>query len=305
MKYNYVLFHNPCLDGFLSFVLLREANLLEKNCFIRGVAADIKTVPPNVGKKDIIIVDLNLNPMILMEILKVARSVLFIDHHPSEIHKIKHPKLTIIYDNTNTKSASRIVWEKYVKGKKKKIPDLIKYVSDNDLMANEYDDTTYYITAYDVHYNEQNGIKPNQFHEKADKIVPLINDNKQTKKLIKLGKYYSVYKHVITKKSLNNFEGVDLKTPFNKKWVLAVTNVGGFCAKLVASQLQQFDDFDCCMVWYYNVSTKGIICSCRSKKNDIRWLARLYGGDGHKNAVTFRFNATNVYDWLKFHNNKY
>ena len=79
IKYNYVLFHYPCFDGFLSFVLLRETNLLVKeNLYVRGTSPDIKRCPPNVKNKDIIIVDVNLDKRILLEILSQANSVLYL-----------------------------------------------------------------------------------------------------------------------------------------------------------------------------------------------------------------------------------
>lgn len=304
-KFNYVLFHNPCFDGFLSFVLLRETNLLVKdNLYIRGIAPDTKRVPPNVKNKNIIIIDLNLDKNVLLEIIRDANHVLYIDHHPNDHSKIKHPKFTCIYD-TN-KCASVLVWENFIKKGKKKMPELIKYIDDGDRMANLYEETTLFNVAFEVHYNEEQfGLTPEGFNKKADTWLPLLKDNKKVKSLIKVGKHYYLYKYVVTKKSLNNFETVQMKTPFNKTWKLLVTNIGGFCAKLVSSQLQQFDSADCCIVWYYHVGDKGIRCTIRSKRNNIIWLARKYGGGGHPHASSFMYKSTNIYDWLQKHNNSY
>lgn len=305
IKYNYILFHNPCFDGFLSFVLLRETNLLvQENLYIRGIAPDIKKCPPNIKNKNIIIIDLNLDKNILLEILKESKNVLYIDHHQNKNCEIKHPKLKCIYDDT--KCASLLLWENFIKKGRKKIPDVIKYIDDGDRMANLYEETTYFNSGLEVHYNfEEFGITPEGFNKKADLWLPLLKDNKKVKSLIKAGKHYYLYKHVVTKKSLNNFETLELNTPFKKKWKLIVTNIGGFCSKLVASQLQQFDSADCCIVWYYSVGDKGIRCIIRSKRNDITWLARRYGGGGHRNAGSFIYKSTNIYDWLREHNRNF
>jgi len=305
LKYNYVLFHNPCFDGFLSFVLLRETNLLVKdNLYIRGTSPDIKKCPPKIKNKNIIIIDLNLDKKILLEILKEADNVLYIDHHRNNHTNIKHPKFKCIHDEK--KCASILVWENFLKKGKKKMPELIKYIDDGDRMANLYEETSLFTAAFEVHYNEeQYGLTPEGFNKKADTWLPLLKDNKKVKNLIKIGKHYYLYKYVVTKKSLNNFETVQMKTPFNKTWKLIVTNIGGFCAKLVASQLQQFDSADCCIVWYYHVGDKAIRCTIRSKRNNVVWLAKKYGGGGHPHAASFTYKSTNIYDWLEKHNKSY
>jgi nanoRNase/pAp phosphatase (c-di-AMP/oligoRNAs hydrolase) len=308
-RYNYVLFHNPCLDGFLSFCVLRHAGLLTDKPFIRGVGPDIKTVPPRIKGRDVIISDLNLDKALLSNICELANSVLFIDHHQSSFFvndmKQRYPNLEVIHNCKS--SASKIIFDEFIKklDRRRRMPDVIKYINDNDLMLNEHEDTPYFITAFEVRYNnEKFGISPKGFNAKADLISPLLTSNKETRKLINLGKHYNEYKHVVTKKSLNNFEIVNIKNQSGGTWRCVITNVGGFSSKLVASQMQQFDNVNCSIVWYYNVSSKGIRCICRSKgdSNDITWLCNRYGGSGHRNAGSFLYRSTNIYDWLRHHN---
>lgn len=310
LKYNYILFHNNCMDGFLSFVLLRESGLLTDNFYVKAIPPDIKTIPPNIRGKDIIIADLQLDISIFKNILREARSILFIEHHPGgeTISKINDPKLTCFY--AKDKCASRIIWENFFmkKNSKKKLPMLIMYIDDNDRMANMYEETSTFISAYEVHYNQESskGATRDGYIERANKIAPLLKNNTEVKKLLKLGKHYSLYKYIITKKSANNFEGVDLIVPFSKKpWRILVSNIGGFCAKLVSSQFQMFDTFDLTITWYYNVSIKGITCICRSKTHNILWLLKMYGSNGHPRAGTFKIiGYTNIYDWVNYHNNR-
>ena len=312
-KYNYVLFHNPCLDGFLSYVVIRQAGLLVDKPFIRGVAPDIKVVPPRIKNMDVLIADLNLDREVIIEILRLAKSVLFIDHHQSSFFVKSLMKtfsnLHVIHDIKSC--ASKLIYETFLRrDKRKRVPDVIKYINDNDLMLNELENTNFYITAFEVHYNENFGITPSGFNQKADAIVPLLMNNKETKKMIQLGKHYNAYKGIITKRSMNNYEIITIRykrNPYNgivSTWKCLVSNIGGFVSKQVANQLQHVSDVDCSIVWYYNVSSKGIRCICRSKNLDVTWLCREYGGSGHRSAGSFYFKSTNIYDWVVFHNSK-
>ena len=303
MMYNYVLFHHPCNDGFLSLVLLREAGVLEKNCYIRGSAPDINTLPQNIAGKNVVIVDLNLKKKIILEIIGVAKSVLFIDHHinKDDVHKIAHKNFTSIYDSH--KSACMIIWHRYFKNKK--VPSLIKYIDDNDRMANQFNETSIFISAYEVHYNTENVSTRERIIEKMDKVASLLKNNKEVDKLLVVGKHYSLYKYAITKKSLNNFEHLKLIGPNRAVLDLIVSNIGGFCSRLVASQFQMFDTCDLSITWYYHVGIKGIICICRSKINTITWLLQMYNSEGQPRAGTFKCaGVSNIYDWFNAHNRK-
>lgn len=303
LTYNYVLFHHPCNDGFLSLVLLREAGILDSNCYIRGAAPDLNILPPNISGKNVIIVDLNLKKKIIMDIIGVSKSVLFIDHHinKDDVHKISHKNFASIYDPR--KSACMIIWLKYFKNKK--TPSLIKYIDDNDRMANQYNETSVFIAAYEVHFNTENVSTREKIIEKMDKVASLLKNNKDVEKLLVVGKHYSLYKYAITKKSLNNFEHLKLIGPNNVVLDLIVSNIGGFCSRLVASQFQMFDSCDLSITWYYHVGVKGIVCICRSKNNTITWLLQMYDAEGQPRAGTFKCTGvSNIYDWFNAHNRK-
>jgi hypothetical protein len=303
-KYNYILFHHPCNDGFLSFVLLHKFGLLENDVYTKGVPADITKVPPNIKNRDVIIVDLNIKTELLMKIVEISRSVFFIDHHHERNANLNHPKLTVLVNLESC--SSKIIWDTFNPNKRKKMPDLIKYVDDLDRMANKYPESSVFMTAYEVHYNDDFGKNDKSIKEKnmekVEKISALLDNPKEQKKLVKLGAQYSLYKYQITKRSMNNFESVTVKTGENRTWKVLVSNIGGFCAKLVSSQFQMFDTFDCTMTWYYNCQIKGIIVLCRSKHHNITWLLQRYNGDGHERAGTFKFGCRSIYDWLDHHN---
>lgn len=302
--FDYILFHHPCNDGFLSFVLLHKFGMLRENFYLKGIPPDCRVLPQNIKGKDVVIIDLNLRKDFLLKILNIAQSVFFVDHHNLEILNLQHPKLTTLVDVNS--SCCKIIWDNFRPNKRKRLPPVIKYIDDIDRMANMYPESSTFITAYEVHFNDDFNRKGKTLKEKnlekMEKISKLVDDIGEQKKLLKQGAQYSLYKHQITKKSMNNFEGVNLKISKNKSWNILVSNIGGFCAKLVSSQFQMFDSFDCTMTWYYNCQIKGIIVLCRSKHNNIKFLLQKYGGDGHDRAGTFKFNTTNIYDWVNYHN---
>ena len=89
-----------------------------------------------------------------------------------------------------------------------------------------------------------------------------------------------------------------------KKVKLLVCNQSGLMAKFLANHFQAFSDIDIAIVWYYNISLKGITCIVRSHE-DITWLVRQYGGGGLEKAGTFNMKGfKSIYEFIDLHNSK-
>ena len=103
MRFNYVIYHKNCLDGFAAFFLLHEANKIDKSALIYPDVPSAKSIPPNIQNRDILIVDVAYSYDIIRDIIIKAKSVTFIDHHIT-IHEgmielsRKFSKLNLIYD---------------------------------------------------------------------------------------------------------------------------------------------------------------------------------------------------------------
>ena len=56
-KYNYVIYHRGCYDGFSAFTILDKSGLIEKNAVIFPDVPSAKFAPRGVEDKDVIIMD--------------------------------------------------------------------------------------------------------------------------------------------------------------------------------------------------------------------------------------------------------
>jgi hypothetical protein len=80
IKYNYVIYHKKCPDGFTGFFLLHQSHLIHMNAKIMPDVPSAK-FPPNDIYGNVIIVDVAYKFEVLEQIIKRSKSVLFIDHH--------------------------------------------------------------------------------------------------------------------------------------------------------------------------------------------------------------------------------
>lgn len=313
MKYDFVFFHHPCIDGLLSYTLLLKAGLLHENHQIRPSAPDFylgKNLAEVIKNKNIILVDLNLKYTVLKDIIQKSNKVLFIDHHQNNFeNNLQHEKLEIFH--TKDKCSSKIVFETFFlsvfkKKKKSKIPCIIELVNDIDLKLNTLKESPYFSAACQVYFNNNiTNLNKEVIQSKCNHLFELYSNNKQRKEFIKEGEAFNKYKHSIIKQSLNNFEKIDIVHSIKKKKVkLLVCNQSGLMAKFLANHFQAFSDIDIAIVWYYNISLKGITCIVRSHE-DITWLVRQYGGGGLEKAGTFNMKGfKSIYEFIDLHNSK-
>jgi nanoRNase/pAp phosphatase (c-di-AMP/oligoRNAs hydrolase) len=123
-KFNYIIFHRGCLDGFSSYFVSHISGRLTKDVEIYPDVPSTYKIPPNIAGKDVLIADVAYKKQILEEIFKMASSVVFIDHHPSikndvdELYKKYNNKgnITIIYDES--RCGATLTW-KYFNGRDK------------------------------------------------------------------------------------------------------------------------------------------------------------------------------------------
>src|SRR3989339_1548469 len=95
-KFNYIIFHKGCLDGFSSFIILHHLNLIMDNAMIHPDVPSSKYPPKNLQGKDVIIMDVAYKSNVLKEIVSQSNSVLFIDHHTSIKDEISLLKKTMM-----------------------------------------------------------------------------------------------------------------------------------------------------------------------------------------------------------------
>ena len=68
-KFNYIIFHKKCFDGYSSFFLFMNTNLYLKNSIIFPDTPNTNSVPPNIEGKNVIIMDVAYNVNIIKKYL--------------------------------------------------------------------------------------------------------------------------------------------------------------------------------------------------------------------------------------------
>ena len=291
-KYNYVIFHRKCLDGFTGFIILHNTKNILKDASIYPDVPSAVVTPPNIYNKDIIIIDVAYKYDVLRDIVLKAKSVTFIDHHITihdDVKKIgrefSNNKLKIIYDEH--KSGATLVWDFFYF--KKPRPLFIQFIEDNDTGAWKIPNVYEFITALQVKY-------PLTLKPEIIKMWSKLFKTSTVKKLIKLGASYMEYKNFISEEHSKRFsierfpseklysENKDLfKSP--GQYQVAVY-CGSPCPAPsdIAKLILKNNNCDFFMSWVLNLDKKEFIFTFRSLKVDVGEIAKIFRGGGHKLA---------------------
>lgn len=294
-KFNYVIFHKGCLDGFSCFVILSYLNLIADDAIIFQDVPSAKSVPKNIEGKNVIIMDTAYKYDILKEIFYHANNVLFIDHHVT-IHEevmllsetMDKTKVKIIYDEKE--SGASLVW-KYFK-KTNKLPLFIRYIKDNDIGTWKLKYTHEFISSITVKY----GTDLNKHTIK--KWNNLFNVN-VVKKLIKLGKVYKEYVDYLLNNNVQRYSMMafpsqkiyeEYSNYFKRpgQYKVAVI-IGGGCpnASLLGKKIMETIDCDFAMMINIHFDKKEYLIVMRSSETDVGEISKLFGGGGHMLASVF------------------
>ena len=292
MRFNYVIYHKNCLDGFAAFFLLHEAKKIDRNALIYPDVPSAKHTPSEILNKDILIVDVAYSIDIVKDILIKARSVTFIDHHIT-IHDgmkdlaRKFSKLNLIYDES--KAGSTLMWS-YLYGDLKP-PKFIRYIEDNDIGKWVMKDSKEFITALRVKY-------PTKLHPKNLKKWNKLYKDSTIKSLIQLGKIYGEYKTFLAEDNSKRFTMEKFPSEkFYEKYSQIFKKPGQYKVAVYCGSpcptSQEISEFifknyscDFMLSWVLNLEKKDYVLTFRSKHVDVGEIAKALGGGGHKLAAS-------------------
>ena len=290
-KYNYIIYHNNCIDGFTGFYLFLKTDRWEKRPIVYPDQPHSSSVPPSITGKNVIIIDVAYSANVLKQIAKKAKKVLFIDHHISIAKDVAQLRLgephEIVYNKKH--SGASLVWKHFHKGP---MPRYVKYVEDNDTGRWKYEETLPFIAGLEVN------LKLSPTFETLKKWDQLLK-NKYVDKLIEEGTYYLRYKNFLINKFAKKYSLLWFPSKMiakkhkmkPKKYRVAVINGGCPNVSLLGRHIVNSVDCDFCIIYVYIVDKQKYNVSLRSKDMDISWIAKRFGGGGHERAAAFSFSS--------------
>lgn len=284
LDFDIIIYHSPCNDGSTALWCANYyKNIPEKVSCKAGVLPNIVA-----DSKNILFVDLCPKFEYLLEISKIAKNVIVLDHHKTsfdtyELNKHLCPtNLQIILDMD--KSGCQITWDYFFQNKPR--PWFVDYVGDRDLWAWKLPNSK----EINQVFFDNNLLDPNYL----DNITKLLNySHEEISEIIKEGSLLLKFQ----KKQLDIavVRALEAQIIVNDKiyniWLGTTTttdrsDLGNLLANklLISGVLPDFS-----ATWVYEPKANEWWISLRGHKDspDLSIIAGNYGGGGHKFASAF------------------
>lgn len=294
-KYNYVIFHKGCYDGFSSFIILDKSGMIDKDAIIYPDVPSAKISPKNIENKNVIIMDTAYSYDILKNIFELSDSVTFIDHHVTikdDVSKLtkrfeneKDNKINIIYDESEC--GSSLTWKFLFPNKK--LPLFLKYIKANDIgQWNIYKNTYNFMASLNVKFNtDLNKENIQKWNNMFDVNV--------VKKMIKRGKIYREYVDYILEKNAHKysmmlFPSDSIYEEFTEyfkqpgQYKVAVSSLPCPDSSLLGNKMVKEINCDFVIFFSQNLDKNEYILTFRSNSVDVGKIAKIFSGGGHKFA---------------------
>ena len=266
MKKTVCIYHGNCLDGFTSAWIVHSAlDSFRDLSFIKGsygTPIDLTAIKD----AEVIFVDFSVKHDAMLEIAKVAHTVLVLDHHVSAERELQDLPANVTVKFDMDRSGAMITWDHYSSSE---APTLVKIVQDRDLwlFKNQY---TKPLTAYMF-------TLPQTFTA-WDKLLDDVNSGKA----IDMGQ---VLLDAHNKNVADIIDGCTRKVMISGH-VVNMTNAHWMYASDIG-HLTIGDDAKF-SVTYFVDKDGGYKYSLRANDEfDCTALAETYGGGGHPNASGF------------------
>ena len=261
----FCIYHGNCADGFGAAWVVRKAFGKENVIFYPGA---YQQEPPNVTGMEVVMVDFSYKRPVLLEMAKLAKSILIIDHHETaQADLIDLPKnVTTIFNMEH--SGAMLTWLHYFPTVEP--PQLLKHIEDRDLWQFKYPDTRN-IQAALFSY-------PYDF-ELWDEFMSSVNNLPQ----LELEGSAIQRKHF---KDINELIKSQMHLLTVQGHTVPALNAPYFYSSDAGHIMCQGFPFALCY-WY---GRDGMTFSLRSDKDtgiNVANIAKHYGGGGHANAAGF------------------
>jgi len=283
------LFHKGCPDGMTAAYPFWKLNKEKEGFLLEGVVYGNYFPLEDVKDKNIAIVDFSYDRKFLLEMAKVCKSILILDHHKTaekDLERINTEAENIYCIFDMKRSGAQISWD-YC------FPDIIRpwfvdYVADRDLWKWElpfskevseamYFDNWFNFEKLDELYREKTGIS--QFVKTGELLLAI--------KQKKIGQ-------VICRAVKCKFEG------YNISLISCDRSIRSEVGNILANQ----EGIDFAVIWTYSFENDEWWISLRKSKDpsaekiNMLGIAEKYGGGGHPNACGFSFKGS-LHDHFK------
>ena len=265
-----VIYHHPCLDGFTSAWVVKQAlgNTAE---YVPGNYGNDDSLP-DVDNREVYLVDFVYPKAVMFELAQRASKVIVLDHHKTAEEDLKElfniGMIEGVFDMD--RSGAMITWDYFFPNRD--APDFVKYVQDRDIWTRELpycDEINLAMFAYEYTFDNWDTISVTPIdHLRDDGIAIHRKHMKDVRELTKQVQYMTIcgFENVPTVNA-NYFYGNDL------------------CNLLSET---------CLFAAYYWINSEGEYVfgmrSCMKNEDavDVSVIAKSFGGGGHANAAGFR-----------------
>ncbi len=254
------IYHGNCADGFGAAWAVRKA--LGDIEFFPGV---YQSPPPDVGGKDVVMVDFSYKRPVLDQMAADARSILIIDHHKTAAEDLVNLPENVVCKFDMNHSGAMLTWNHFFPSDPP--PTLLLHIEDRDLWRFALQNTRQ-IQANVFSY-------PYDF-QVWDKLMAadlslLASEGEAIER-----------KHF---KDINELVGVTARDMLIGGHRVPVANLPYTLVSDAAHKLAKGKPFAAC----YWDTPKGRVFGLRSDENgiDVSEVAKQYGGGGHRNAAGF------------------
>lgn len=269
------IYHANCQDGFTAAWVVRRFFDGDVD-FHPGVHQE---PPPDVTGRDVIIVDFSYKPPVLDEMSKIAKSILILDHHKSAAEDLEGIAPATSWDQSGEehqhqvravfdmeRSGAGIAWDFFFPDKRR--PDLLNHIEDRDLWRFSLQGTREICAAL-FSYPYDFAVWDKRM---TDSTLNLYAEGSAIER-----KHWKDVEELVAVTKREMTIGGHAVPVANLPYTLA-SDAGNMMAKTAAFAAT------------YTDTPNGRVFSLRSVEGgaDVSYIAKRYGGGGHKHAAGFK-----------------
>lgn len=259
-----VIYHQNCNDGFAAAWVTRK--VYPNAEFLPAMHG---AEPPNVAGKDVFMLDFAYRRPVMLEMQRVAKSIVVLDHHKTAAEDLKGLDFCIFNMN---KSGATITWDYFKDKISGDIPWLVSYTEDRDLWR--------YQLPFSHEINAVLESYPFDFKiwDALERVYPSAQVTNSP--MVNNGRSIIRYQERLIDVIVQHARLVELDG-----YIIKAANTSCIFSQ-VANRLAQEQPFG--LAWYLREDGK-YVHSLRSTEQgaDVSQIARYHGGGGHAHSAGF------------------